>query len=501
MPRAGSATVLLLTAALLGGCGGSPSPGVQAQACSPNNPYRADATAATTPGSLATEKAWMRDLFDRNYLWFTEVPSVNASAAAYSNEADAYTSLDSYFHALLTPAFTSSGARKDQFSFIYPTREWDALINSGTSLGYGIEWYFASATPPRGIRVAYVHAGSVAAGAGIQRGDTLVLADNVGADDNTPAGVATINAALFPPLVSTHSFRFSRSGNVFDRTLAAGSVTLNSVQHSVLSVGGASVGYLLFNDHLLTAEAPLIGAAQALANANVTDLVLDLRYNTGGYLYIASQLATMIAGPGPTTGQVFERTLFNSKRSTSNESTPFLDIACVPNPSTFDCTRADVLPVLNLSRVFVLVSGATCSASEAIVNGLRGVNVDVRLIGRTTCGKPYGFFGQDNCGISYFPIEFQGVNAKGFGDYADGFVPSSIDDGGAAVAGCTASDDLDHALGDPAEGQLAAALQLRASSSCPSAAGREGPLALQRAPLGVQRPLPLTQRYARLPSR
>lgn len=499
--RARSGAGLLATAALLAGCGGSPTPSAQAQACSPNNPYRADATASTTLGSLATEKAWMRDHFDRYYLWFSEVPSVNASNSAYSNEADVVTSLDNYFHALLTPALTPSGARKDQFSFTYPTREWDALINSGTSLGYGIEWYFASATPPRGIRVAFVHAGSVAAGAGIQRGDTLVLADNVGADDNTPTGVATINEAMFPSLTSTHKFRFSRGGNVFDRTLGAGSVTLSSVQHSVLNVGGASVGYLLFNDHLLTAEAPLISAVQALRNANVTDLVLDLRYNTGGYLYIASQLATMIAGAGPTTGQVFERTLFNSKRSASNEATPFFNVACVPNPSTFDCTRSDGLPMLNLQRVFVLVSGATCSASEAIVNGLRGVNVDVRLIGTTTCGKPYGFFGQDNCGISYFPIEFQGVNAKGFGDYADGFVPSPSDNGGAAVAGCTASDDLDHALGDMAEGQLAAALQLRASDSCPTAAGRESPLALQRAPLGVQRPPAMTQRYGRLPTR
>ena len=63
---------------------------------------------------------------------------------------------------------------------------------------------------------------------------------------------------------------------------------------------------------------------------------------------------------------------------------------------------------------------------------------------------------KDNCGISYFPIEFQGVNAKGFGDYADGFTPQ-----------CAAADDLDHPLGDPAEARLSAALTLLQTGACP----------------------------------
>ncbi len=59
------------------------------------------------------------------------------------------------------------------------------------------------------------------------------------------------------------------------------------------------------------------------------------------------------------------------------------------------------------------------------MNGLRGVNVQVIQIGTTTCGKPYGFYPQDNCGTTYFSIEFRGVNAQGFGDYPDGFSPSN----------------------------------------------------------------------------
>jgi len=92
-----------------------------------------------------------------------------------------------------------------------------------------------------------------------------------------------------------------------------------------------------------------------------------------------------------------------------------------------------------------------------VINGLRGVDVKVDLVGGTTCGKPYGFTPVDNCGTTYFSIQFQSVNAKGFGDYADGFAPT-----------CTVADDMTHALGDPAEGMLAAALSYRANNACPA---------------------------------
>ncbi len=235
--------------------------------------------------------------------------------------------------------------------------------------------------------------------------------------------------------------------------------------------------------------------------------MLDLRYNGGGYLYIASAVAYMIAGSARTNSKVFEATMFSSKRSSENSSSGFSNMACLPDPATFQCTRSDPLPALNLSRVYVLVSDSTCSASEAIVNGLRGVDVEVRLIGSTTCGKPYGFFGQDNCGITYFPIEFQGVNAKGFGDYADGFKPANSSGAGFAVPGCAANDDLDHALGDPAEGQLASALSHRANSTCLplAASNRASPLAAGQAAAAssgrVIKPAPLTNRNGRMPTR
>jgi len=89
-------------------------------------------------------------------------------------------------------------------------------------------------------------------------------------------------------------------------------------------------------------------------------------------------------------------------------------------------------------------------------------------IGSTTCGKPYGFYPQDNCGTTYFSIEFKGANDMGFGDYTDGFSPANslTANSGVSVPGCSVADDFTHQLGDPSEGRLAAALFYRANSSC-----------------------------------
>ena len=145
--------------------------------------------------------------------------------------------------------------------------------------------------------------------------------------------------------------------------------------------------------------------------------------------------------------------------------TPFLKTT-----QGFSTTPGSALPTLNLSRVFILTSADTCSASEAVMNGLRGVDVQVIQIGTTTCGKPYGFYPEDNCGTTYFAIQFKGVNAKDFGDYSDGFSPRNTlsTSKGELVDGCSVGDDFGNALGDPSEDMLAAALDYRMSASCPS---------------------------------
>jgi hypothetical protein len=238
---------------------------------------------------------------------------------------------------------------------------------------------------------------------------------------------------------------------------------------SVVQTPAGKVGYLLFNDHILTAEDALVSAIEQMRVANVGDLVLDLRYNGGGYLFLASQLAYMIAGPSRSLGQTFEKIQFNDKHTSID---PVTKQALTPVPFLSTTRAGAPLPALNLARVYVLTGGTTCSASESIINGLRGVGVQVVQIGSTTCGKPYGFYPEDNCGTTYFTIQFKGVNAAGEGDYSDGFSPSNSPGiRGVSLPGCSVADDFSYALGDQNERLFKTALEQRQGLTCPTPSG------------------------------
>ena len=138
------------------------------------------------------------------------------------------------------------------------------------------------------------------------------------------------------------------------------------------------------------------------------------------------------------------------------------------------------LPLLNLSRVYVLTQPGTCSASELTINSLRGAGVNVVLIGNTTCGKPYSFIEKGNCNRAIYAIEGHVVNHQGFGDYQNGFAPT-----------CTARDDLDHPLGDLNEGMLATALHHMQTGRCLNKqAGAEADAAPAVKDWGLQSNLP-----------
>jgi len=131
--------------------------------------------------------------------------------------------------------------------------------------------------------------------------------------------------------------------------------------------------------------------------------------------------------------------------------------------------------------VYVLSTAATCSASESLINGLEGIDVNVVLIGTTTCGKPYGFYGTDNCGTTYFTIQFRGENDKGFGDYADGFSPfEGATTTGEPIDGCILSDDFSSLLGDPNEALYDAALTHIQTGACPTVSTKAKPAAFER---------------------
>lgn len=414
-------------------------------------------------GTAADENDWLRAWSHDLYLWYDEIDDVDPRS--FSTPA--------YFDLMKTFALTPSGAPKDQFHFTFDTEAWLALSQSGVSAGYGAEFELLSASPPREIVIAFVVAGSPAAAAGLARGTQILAVDGV--DVVNGADTDTLNAGLFPASAGeTHQFVVQDVGSTTSRSvsLLSAQITEDPVPTAAtFDTARGPVGYMLFNTHIATAEARLVNEIQAFAAAGITELILDLRYNGGGFLDIANELAFMIAGPSAASGRVFNETQFNAKHPVTN---PVTGQALTPDTfhtvtQGFSLSAGTALPSVNLPRLFVLSGPGTCSASEAIINGLRGIDIEVVLIGDTTCGKPYGFYPQDNCGTTYFSTQFRGVNAKGFGDFADGFVPVQTPVQAYEVAGCEVPDDFDTPLGDPSEARLAAALSYIDTGTCPAA--------------------------------
>jgi len=441
----------------------------QAQCAAPRsgiNPY-SQQPYPDKAGSALHEKLWLRSWSNRTYLWYRELP--DRDPAGYS--------VTDYFKLLRTTALTDSGAAKDNFHFSEATASYLQRTQGGVEAGYGIEWRIVEGRPPRKIYIAYTEPGSPAALQGLRRGAMLVEANGVDVvNDNTQAGVDLINAALFPAQLGQSSqMTFVKTdGSRVNLTMQSAQVASTPVLNvKVLQTPAGKVGYLQFNSHIALAQPLLIDAFTQFRDQAVQELVLDIRYNGGGLLALASQLGYMVAGPNVIQNRIFEKTMFNDKYPNTDPVTgralqpmPFYNRGIDYQLSQF---TNQTLPNLTLKRVFVLTTDSTCSASEAFMNALRGVDLEVIQIGGKTCGKPYGFYPTDNCGTTYFTIQFSGVNAKNFGDFADGFRPTPAPQFAADVKGCPVSDDLNAELGDPNEKLLGAALNYMTSLSCPAA--------------------------------
>lgn len=429
-------------------------------------------------GTLADELFWLRSWTNETYLWNDEVTDQNP---------DNFSDRLSYFAVLKTNAVEPSGEDRDDFHFSQPTEDYLAARNSVGNPGFGVSLAVLQGSPPRDIRVAYTEPNSPASTpiGGVvpfPRGTRILEIDgqDVVNGFTTQAAVDQLNEILFAPASVGLTYTFGVQDT--DGTIRSFDLTTEDISRkpvlttSVINTATGNVGYIMFNTFSpFSSEEEIILAMQDMQNAGVSDLVLDLRYNGGGLLAVASQVAYMIAGPSRTSGATFEQLVFNDDAGNINPVTGEIND---PIPFYNEVLGFDLgsslsvgasLPALNLNRVFILSTGRTCSASEAVINGLRGVDVEVVLIGNTTCGKPYGFYPEDNCGETYYTIQFQGTNDKGFGAYADGFIPNnSSANFGVRISGCQVGDDFSNPLGSVSEGLLAAALSYRTSNSCPT---------------------------------
>ncbi|MEL6859918.1 MAG: S41 family peptidase [Pseudomonadota bacterium] len=425
-------------------------------------------------GSLIEELFWLRSWTEETYLWNDEV--TDQDPAGFNDR-------EAYFDVLKTTATTASGEDRDDFHFNEPTEDFLERRNSTARSGYGLSLAVFSSSVPRDYRIRYTEPNSPASEivngqVNFERGTRILSVDGVDLVNggSTQAELDTLNDGLFPATAGeTHVFEVQDPGATSTRTITITSADVVQApvnRTDVIDTGSGKVGYILFNTFSpFSSEEAIANAMTQMSNEGVSDLVLDLRYNGGGLLAVAGQLSYMIAGPSRTTGRTFEQLQFNSNAGNTNPVTgasngpiPFYDTGL-----GFSLANGTPLDDLDLGRVFILSTPGTCSASEAVINGLRGIDVEIVLIGSVTCGKPYGFYPTDNCGETYYTIQFRGVNDKGFGDYSDGFVPNNSTFAfGERVSGCVVSDDFTKELGDPTEGLFAAALDYRENGTCPT---------------------------------
>lgn len=412
------------------------------------------------------ESQWVRARMDEVYLWRDDVVDVAG--------ADGLDPVD-YFDSLRVSRLTAGGRALDEYSQSAATPHFDAILQGEAVPGFGIEWAVESMSTPRRIRVAFVQKGSEAERVGIRRGDMLLATARVDDDDDDDGGGGEAGGdlleidrmddrelarALYPrENESVHTFRLSRpTGGGQDVYLTSGLLRRSVPEAKVVEAGGRRLGYLLFQEHNAKATAELAQAVRQFAR-NIDALVLDMRFNQGGDLSVANRLAYMIAGEARTSGKVFAR--FTDHQQDSSQAMPFL--RCAADGET--CAEQERLPTLNLATVYVLTQSNTCAASEALINGLRGVGVDVVQIGTATCGRPYATRPAANCGRTYLPIDRVMGNDLGFSGFEAGFVPGGTGLNG--VRGCLVRDVLDHELGDIEEALLRAVRRHLETGECP----------------------------------
>ncbi len=367
-------------------------------------------TTDITP-AMARDTLWV--IMHDWYLWNTLMPTVNKS-----DYDDPYELMDAMKYKVL-----------DKWSFVADYDEFVAEME-GSFVGHGFRIGLDDAD---NARIVQIYSRSPLYASGVRRG-WIVKKIN----DTDVAPVLAEGSDAYSSLIGaskagiTNKFEFlTPEGKDSIVMSTKTSFTLNSVIASdTLHLSSGVTGHMVFDSFIEPSETELANAFSYFYAYGVKDLILDLRYNSGGYLYIAQELASYIAGTLAQGGKFLDLS-YNSRHEDSNTSFSYLT---TPYP-------------LPLTRVIVITSRETASASECVMNGLKPY-MSVISVGDTTNGKPVGM-NTGAIGTKYVvaPITFKMVNKDNEGDYYAGFAPDGI-----------ASDDITHDFSDRNETCLKAAI-------------------------------------------
>lgn len=316
------------------------------------------------------------------YLYKSEIPDLADARLndGYTDYLNSFSSPEDLFGSLLYLPETV-----DKFSRIYDNY-FDILnAQEGTTLTKGFEFNLylvpGSETEVFGA-VTLVLNNGVADNSGLQRGMLFRAIDDVPLTVSNSVSLLsqnsyTLNFAIYDTngtedlieddSVTLNGQSLSLTGEVYTENPVHIAQTLN--------VDGTQIGYLMYNSFNNNFESELNDAFADFVADNVTELVVDLRYNGGGSVQTAVYLASMITGQFQ--GEVFSKLFYNENLSNNNRDFVFA--------STIEGLGS--INSINLSKVYVLTTNArTASASELIINSLKPY-IDVVVIGENTVGK------------------------------------------------------------------------------------------------------------------
>ncbi|MEO6546600.1 MAG: S41 family peptidase [Ferruginibacter sp.] len=362
------------------------------------------------------------------YLWNTQVPST-FNPRTYADPNKVMEAMRQYSS---EPGFTQP---VDHYSFAVKKIEWDNASMGMSSVqtameangDFGLTVFFRAAGD---LRVRLVEPNSPAGLAGIHRGWRITKINS--STDITTGNSEFIVDNIYNAATANVTFQKPDGSSVAIDLIQAHYALKPVYLDTVYTVNNKKVGYLVFNSFLGDVDKLYIDFQRVFnhfTSSGIQDIVVDLRYNGGGYVSVQQQLADYLVNSSAN-GGVMMKEVYNTANTSSNETT------------LFHKTGA-----LNLNRIYFIVGKATASASELLINNLKPY-MDVKLIGGTTYGKPVGFFPIPVGDWYIFPVSFRSFNKNGDGNYFNGITVNS------AVA-----DGLDKDWGDLTETCLASAVK------------------------------------------
>jgi hypothetical protein len=366
-------------------------------------------TTTTTDPNIAANK-WIHEVMTSYYLWNDKMPSLaNTNTSAKPTD---------YFYTLL-----HEYKKTDRFSWIDEsvTNLQNQLNGISTVLGVkNNAFYTDNSNTTIAFVLAYVLKGSPADKAGLKRGDIILKVDD-----------QTITNANFNSILSNQTLKLSLGDFTNGAFVSNGkSVTVTKVElqtnpilaDTIIAWSGKKVGYLAYSQFLTSFDDSLRAIFGRFKAAGVNELVLDFRYNGGGYV-VSSDLITNLTVKDATArvGKLMNKKVFNTAYTAylqNKEGASAFETLFKSEPNNLG----------SLNRVFVLTAGNTASASELVINNLKPF-MEVILIGENTYGKNVGSFTitdpNKRWDFGLQPITFLTENANKESNYGSvsGFTP------------------------------------------------------------------------------